>query len=54
MIGEPPLLVSGLAGNYFRIRALLSTPDFGLRALLEPLEPTSNPELRISKIGISD
>ena len=32
MIGEPPLLVSGLASNYFRIRALLSTPDFGLRA----------------------
>ena len=33
-IGEPPLLVSlsGLASNYFRIRALLSTPDFGLRA----------------------
>ena len=31
MIGEPPLLVSGLASNYFRIRALLSTPDFGLR-----------------------
>ena len=33
MIGEPPLLVSGLASNYFRIRALLSTPDFGLRAI---------------------
>jgi hypothetical protein len=33
MIGEPKLLVSGLASNYFRIRALLSTPDFGLRAL---------------------
>jgi hypothetical protein len=32
MIGEPPLLVPGLASNYFRIRALLSTPDFGLRA----------------------
>ena len=31
MIGEPPLLVSGPASNYFRIRALLSTPDFGLR-----------------------
>ena len=31
MIGEPPLLVSGLASKYFRIRALLSTPDFGLR-----------------------
>ena len=34
MIGDPPLLVSGLASNYFRIRALLSTPDFGLRVLL--------------------
>jgi hypothetical protein len=33
MIGEPPLLVSGLASNYFRIRALLSTPDFGLRVV---------------------
>ena len=33
MMGEPPLLVSGLASNYFQIRALLSTPDFGLRAL---------------------
>jgi hypothetical protein len=32
MIGEPLLVVSGLASNYFRIRALLSTPDFGLRA----------------------
>ena len=30
MIREPPLLVSGLASNYFRIHALLSTPDFGL------------------------
>jgi hypothetical protein len=29
MIGEPPLLVSGLASNHFRIRALLSTPNFG-------------------------
>jgi hypothetical protein len=27
MIGEPPLLVSGLASNYFRIRALLSISD---------------------------
>ena len=31
MRGEPPsLLVSGLASNYFRMRALLPTPDFGL------------------------
>ena len=34
MMGKPLLLVSGLASNYFRIRALLSTQrlmhDFGL------------------------
>ena len=41
MIGEPPLLVSGLASNYFRIRALLSTPDFGLRVRQDSTADTS-------------
>ena len=49
MIGEPPLLVSGLASNYFRICALLSTPDFGLRAGWELGKGKGvNSQLRIS------